>query len=278
VVKLDFNDPLPWALSRQKWNIIKKINGAPPEGGPAAEKRSDYGLDNRYFRVSLAEMQRMHMRILQCKLVQHAVNMRFRNREDVAAWEKDLKEYSTTTTISTLPGTYLTPLLLVEASKDHDYMQECTQRERDPFLVTAERLTDDEIMQEAMKHIDLGQFSPLGSCEEIQSWEKDNIPIPKTRNEAAGRNRMQKLIERLILAVLGGGLLVGPMWLMIIHNSPYVCMSSATGFVFLFGLVMAVRLEKGTDVLASTCAYAAVMVVFVGLAVELERNVESAKA
>lgn len=150
-------------------------------------------------------------------------------------------------------------------------MQECTQRERDPFLVTAERLTDDEIMQETMKHIDTRRFT-LQSCPEIQAWEDKNMPIPQTRNAAAGRGRMQKLVERLTLAVLGGGLLVGPMWLMIIHNSQYVCLSSATGFVFLFGLIMALRLDKGTDVLASTCAYAAVLVVFVGLAVELERD------
>ena len=97
-------------------------------------------------------------------------------------------------------------------------MQECTQRERDPFLVTAERLTDDEIMQETMKHIDTRRFT-LQSCPEIQAWEDKNMPIPQTRNAAAGRGRIQKLVERLTLAVLGGGLLVGPMWLMIIHNS-----------------------------------------------------------
>lgn len=95
VVQLNFSDPLPWALSRQQINLVERIDGAPPEGSPAARKRNEYGLEDRYFRISLAEMQRMRMRILQCRLVQHAVNMRFRNGEGVSGWEEDLKAYST---------------------------------------------------------------------------------------------------------------------------------------------------------------------------------------
>lgn len=47
------------------------------------------------YRVSFAEMQRMHLRKLQIKLVKHAVYMYKDGREaENSTWEKDLAEYS----------------------------------------------------------------------------------------------------------------------------------------------------------------------------------------
>lgn len=45
------------------------------------------------FRVHFAEMQRMHMRKVQVKLIKHGVEMRATNRES-PGWEEDLKQYS----------------------------------------------------------------------------------------------------------------------------------------------------------------------------------------
>ena len=56
------------------------------------------------------------------------------------------------------------------------------------------------------------------------------------------------------------------MWLMVLwFNTLYTSLIATTLFVALFGLLMASVLEKPIDVMSSTAAYAAVLVVFVGL-------------
>jgi hypothetical protein len=47
----------------------------------------------RIFRVSFAELQRMKLRKLQVKLVNHAVDM-FATNEESQGWEEDLAQYS----------------------------------------------------------------------------------------------------------------------------------------------------------------------------------------
>lgn len=51
------------------------------------------GATQTSYRISLAELQRVHLRKLQCKLVKHVVDMRFREMEP-AGWEADLQTYS----------------------------------------------------------------------------------------------------------------------------------------------------------------------------------------
>jgi hypothetical protein len=67
------------------------------------------------------------------------------------------------------------------------------------------------------------------------------------------------------MAVLGGVFLLVPMWLMVLHRTRYTALVSTTVFVAFFGLVMVRFLEKEMEVLSVTAAYAAVLVVFVGL-------------
>jgi hypothetical protein len=52
---------------------------------------------------------------------------------------------------------------------------------------------------------------------------------------------------------------------MVMHKTHYTALASTTVFVSVFGLMMALVLDKLMDVLSSTAAYAAVLVVFVGL-------------
>ena len=71
--------------------------------------------------------------------------------------------------------------------------------------------------------------------------------------------------QRLAMAAVGAAFLIAPMWLMVLHNTLYTALVSTTVFVMVFGLVMALRLDKLMDVMSATAAYAAVLVVFVGL-------------
>lgn len=69
-------------------------------------------------------------------------------------------------------------------------------------------------------------------------------------------------------ATVGAALLLGPMWLMVLHNTLYTGLITTTVCVAVFGLVVASRLDKPMDVFSATAAYAAVFVVFMGLTTE----------
>lgn len=55
------------------------------------------------------------------------------------------------------------------------------------------------------------------------------------------------------------------MWLMALETTLYWNLTTTTIFVVLFGFAVVFRLERPMDVLSTTAAYAAVLVVFVGL-------------
>ncbi|KAK4251343.1 hypothetical protein C7999DRAFT_10969, partial [Corynascus novoguineensis] len=201
----------------------------------------------RSYRISFAELQRMHLRKLQCKLVQHVADMRFRNKEP-RNWEKDLQAYT-------------------KALQDYDYMFQHNQRMRDNFLVTGERYIDDYVLQQ-MLGADARQDAKLAKSKPIPvvgPWEDKSVPIGGTRSEYRTKSELAQLRDKIIMALLGGVFLVGPMWLMVLRRNLYTSLVTTTMCVAVFGLVMAKLLHRPMEVLSGTAAYAAVLVVFVGL-------------
>ncbi len=143
-------------------------------------------------------------------------------------------------------------------------MTKCSQRGRDPFLATGEFTVDSYVFRRMAKNIGGGRsFKKVASRYE---WERpdDRSAICGTRNENEQATRAKNFEKRLLMAAVGGLFLVGPMWQMVLVNSwRYASLISTTVFVSLFGFVMAWFLADHKDVLASTAAYAAVLVVFV---------------
>ncbi|KAK6852340.1 hypothetical protein PG995_010891 [Apiospora arundinis] len=195
------------------------------------------------FRISLAELQRLRLRKLQCKLVKAVGEMRFRDN-DPGDWEGDLKLY-------------------IEAIKDYDYMIERSKSARDPFLVTGERKVDDRVIRRMLGT--LLDTKELSVVSVPGPWEEDNQPIGGTRAANVAQSALAGLKNRLATAALGGAFLVGPMWLMVKRADLNTSLVSTTLFVVVFGLLMAAYLDKSKDVMSATAAYAAVLVVFVGL-------------
>ncbi len=149
-------------------------------------------------------------------------------------------------------------------------MTTCTQYPKDPFLVTGERTVDDFVLHNVLANVatdDLGVPIPVTG-----PWEEKSQPIGGTRNENVARSWAKGFYSRIAMAALGGFLLVGPMWLMVLHNTLYTCLITTTVFVAVFGLLMARFLEKPMDVMSATAAYAAVLVVFVGLGTDNNSN------
>ncbi|KAI0383177.1 hypothetical protein F5Y04DRAFT_250798 [Hypomontagnella monticulosa] len=204
-------------------------------------KRPD---ENRDFRISFAELQRMKLRKMQCRLVKHVADIRRTGRE-TRGWEEDLAAY-------------------VKAVQDYDYMINCSQNPRDPFLVTGERKMDSYVIHSILDDLlegDFGRPIPVDS-----PWEDENFPIGGTRNDNVAKSWITGFKERLVIAAVGGCFLIGPMWLMMLHKELYTSLGATAGFVIAFGIVMAWFLDKPKEVMSGTAAYAAVLVVFVGLA------------
>ncbi|KAL1836518.1 hypothetical protein VTJ49DRAFT_5058 [Mycothermus thermophilus] len=249
--------------------------------------------------MSFAELQRMRLRELQCKLVKSMVDMRIDPQIPVD-WEGDLKEYSKhlTPRMSRNPRHWIAeefttckvfPNMLchfneVQAVRDYDFMTECSQRDNDPFAVTAERVTDDEIMQRAAwirnvwqtdrDYEGLDPIEPLKTRFGTESWESERNPIGGTRYDSERMKWYTGFYKRLWFSLFGGAFLLAPMWIMVLHTTRNTCLITTTVFVVAFGTILAWRVEKLADVLTGTLAYAAVLVVFVGLAIEGEGAVE----
>ncbi|EAQ87730.1 hypothetical protein CHGG_04349 [Chaetomium globosum CBS 148.51] len=259
-----------FVISHHKDNLIEKVEETTPLlGGPGlisrfkrlketpsttesdAWTRQEAGGSSdgphQSYRISFAELQRMHLRKLQCKLVKHVADMRFRNKEP-DDWEADLQAYT-------------------KALQDYDYMSQHSLRLRDDFLVTGERFIDSYILHSLLDD-DATHDTKLHNRPPIPvpgPWESASVPIGGTRTETRAKSELARLRDRVVMALLGGVFLVGPMWLMMLRRTLYMCLGATTVCVVLFGLVMAWLLERPMEVLSGTAAYAAVLVVFVGL-------------
>ncbi|KAH8800459.1 hypothetical protein F5884DRAFT_686198 [Xylogone sp. PMI_703] len=171
--------------------------------------------------------------------------MRKEHRE-VDGWEQTLEQY-------------------IKALQDHDYMEKRSKSARDPFLATGEYNIDNYVLNcniddELVQMIETQQWS-------LKRWEEKNEkaePICGTRGSNVSKMWQLGFRRRVAVAAMGGAFLLGPMWLMVLKKGLYISLISTTAFVTGFGLIMAYFLDQEKDVLASTAAYAAVLVVFIG--------------
>ncbi|KAK4211281.1 hypothetical protein QBC37DRAFT_290673, partial [Rhypophila decipiens] len=207
--------------------------------------------DGKRFRISFAEVQRMKIRKLQCQLVRHVVKMRLDGHES-PGWEDTLEKY-------------------IKALQDHVYMEKRSKSIRDPFLATGEYAVDNYVLNCNIDNI-LADDPSIKLASSLRPWEphqtRDPLhnfePICGTRSGNIARTWYHGFKNRVVLAALGGAFLIGPMWLMVLKAGDLTGLIATTGFVAAFGITIAYFLEEGKDVLASTAAYAAVLVVFVG--------------
>lgn len=148
----------------------------------------------------------------------------------------------------------------------------------DPFVITGERCMDRNMLKAAMDGLEHRNAS-MDVLKSVGNWEDEPgrpAPIAGTRDESLTRAQLKAFRDRIALALLGASFLIAPMWLMVLHNTLYTALVSTTVFIFVFGFLMAISLGKPMDVMASTAAYAAVLVVFVGLTADSSNSGNSA--
>ena len=146
--------------------------------------------------------------------------------------------------------------MTVQALQEYDYMEKRVTLPRDPFLVSGKRKVDRKLLDSELQDREGMELTPTFH------WEREEyIPIGGIRRDI----RRRRFWRRVFVATVGAAFLIGPMWLMVLRNDVYTGLISTTAFVAAFGLMMASVLDKDIEVLSSTAAYAAVLVVFVGL-------------
>lgn len=141
----------------------------------------------------------------------------------------------------------------------------------DPFRVSSERDQEKWVLDELMFHKlkDIRHFRWLKpTARATGRWEMDREgpmrPIGGTRGEAFRR----ALWSRAAGALVGAAFLIGPMWPLVLKQDIYLQLGVTTGCIVAFGLVMVVALDTLEAVFAATLAYAAVLMVFVGVVME----------
>ncbi|KAJ5166688.1 uncharacterized protein N7482_005469 [Penicillium canariense] len=224
------------------------LNSQQPKVGTGTAHEQLEGSEQSY-RINISELQRLRLRQLQHKLVQHAIDLRYDAMEPLG-WAEDLREY-------------------VQALQDYDYMGKYILQPQDPFIVTGERLIDRLMLQAAMRDKE-NEADPLHWAKCIVKWETSDIrpkPVGGTRDGNLRQTWLRGFQQRLGVAAVGGIFLIAPMWLIVLHRTLYTALVSTTVCVTIFGLLMALFLDGSKDVLSSTAAYSAVLVVFVGLTV-----------
>lgn len=282
--------PDRWFIEHHAVNLIKKIErkrtpysrllgqckrGLSRAKGMRAEDPMDNNRRwtrpdaNNDFRINFAELQRMRLRKLQCKLVKHVSDIR-ETRSETEGWEDDLETYSEhhpmihLFVISTWNCYRLLLIhVTVKAVQDYDYMDNYSQLPRDPFLVSGERQVDSYVIHSIVSGLHSRNFEDPIKVND--PWEDGPQPIVDRKYREPPKPWLEGFQGRITIAAVAGLFLIGPMWLMVLHNELYTTLSVTTVFVAAFGLVMAWFLEKPKEVMSGTAAYAAVLVVFVGL-------------
>ncbi|KAF4833811.1 hypothetical protein CGCTS75_v003659 [Colletotrichum tropicale] len=145
-------------------------------------------------------------------------------------------------------------------------MESRSKSDRDPFLATGEYTVDNYVLNCNIDKILANDISI--HVDSLKPWDvasdESNDPITGTRGSNVAKTWYRAFKERIVIAATGGAFMVGPMWIMVLNGGLYTSLISTTAFVAAFGVLMAYFLIEAKDVLASTAAYAAVLVVFVG--------------
>jgi hypothetical protein len=135
----------------------------------------------------------------------------------------------------------------------------------DPFYVSGENHLDRELLARLIGR--QGHFIRKRN-NAVGHWQTKATASRNTRQGNYNRSWFKGFYQRIGVALVAGIFLIAPMWLMVLHNTLYTGLVSTTAFVAAFGLMSATFLTSLMDVMSTTAAYAAVLVVFVGLTTE----------
>lgn len=151
-----------------------------------------------------------------------------------------------------------------QALRDWDLMKETSASashfKEDPFKIVSSKALNKKLMEDA------GILpGPHGAGLQIpQDLHDPELPFG-SRASWNRKKEFKEKVTRYLMALLGGSALVGPMILLTLHKSTLTSLLTVSLCVFVFAYLMAYYSDlKPFELLSTTAAYAAVLVVFVG--------------
>lgn len=208
--------------------------------------------------------------------------------------------------ISSVPlGAILTDPKTVQAVQDHDYMTKFAVKATDPFVATSRRHHDRAAFDSSCRRRKLAVEHLVPPASDDEDDEQPDLGDEDLENEWRQRRWMDRLREasvpsgpweddhnfrpdqpastlvntrttsakkafwtRVGAAAIGAAFLIAPMWILALKRNLYLHLGIATGCIGAFGISMSLYLESVDNVFAATLAYAAVIMVFVGIVTE----------
>ncbi|KAL4883675.1 hypothetical protein BJY04DRAFT_216025 [Aspergillus karnatakaensis] len=240
-------------------NVWKKVLYLHREGFMDLQPLTDgdYG-----YRINFADVHRMYLRFLQAKLIDRTVSLQFKpegflsdnNMGDLGCV---LRQY-------------------IQAVRDLECMAKYSGHWNDPFVASAERSHEEHLLSDAMLRASktASDFSDKFKDNAIPTgpWEDGDWGGGTTLGTTRAAIRKRALWSKIAGALLGGTFLIGPMWLLALERDLHLQLGLTTGCVLAFGTLMAWYLNTVEAVFASSIAYAAVLMVFIGAMMQENGN------
>lgn len=137
----------------------------------------------------------------------------------------------------------------------------------DPFIASRARVYDNIYLKFAitLHSKEATDIAPVETAIPTGPWEDRHRQSAKSIANTRGETQKKAFLLRIGGAVVGGVFLIFPMWLMMLKQETYLSVSMTTGCVAAFGLLMALSMGSLDAVFAATFAYAAVIMVLVGV-------------
>lgn len=302
------SDSFDWLVNHHRANLVWPISNRDSLNfwiRHLLRRGQDENLSGRKgFRVDFTELQRMHMRKLQIKLIRHAVSMVQEGKEPTnpkgdegnntqCSWEQDLQAYSTKPPKS-VPHRRMAAniiLTIVKAVQDYDYMVQFIRTRDDPFIASSERRVDHKILIKEMSKAEI-DFARLADLEiglqgaksiaiPAGPWSPNDEPIWGKRYLSNMRSELRRVLERCMALVAAYAFLLAPIALILVGTlipgptdrraANLVPVITVLSFLAVWVVIMIALVNEMKDVVPLTAGYAAVLGIILNAAAALRQ-------
>ncbi|KAF3074906.1 hypothetical protein CFAM422_002666 [Trichoderma lentiforme] len=137
----------------------------------------------------------------------------------------------------------------------------------DPFIASSARVHDDIYLKSAitLHGKEAADIAPVETAISTGPWEDRHRQSAKSIANTRGETQKKAFLSRIGGTVVGGAFLIFPMWLMVLKQEIYLSLGVTTSCAAAFGLLMALSIGSLDAVFAAIFAYAAILMVFVGV-------------
>ncbi|KAI6899168.1 hypothetical protein KC318_g9309 [Hortaea werneckii] len=226
----------------------------------AAKNHLFYTIERRR-ETSKPKLSVLNLSTLQ-RIILHCIQTDLAKSVSAAYREGSLKDMNSNEVKDTLHA-------YCNAVRDLDYMKAVAERgtEQDLFIIRSSRALEREILKMASLIPD--HVLPKGKLQPALDRKNRELAGDNSRRYAVKMDARKRRLRRFGMAGCGGLLVIVPVVHMAIVPGRLSSLVTTSAAMIVFAVLVTLGTDRGpNDVLATTAAYAAVLVVFVGLSLE----------